>query len=106
MINRIWKFFTSIKLTVVLLISLAATSIVGTLIPQNENPAAYIQAFGEFAFQLFSLLGLFDMYHSWWFQTLILLLTANIVVCSIDRFIVRRELGRFCNCSAMSSATS
>jgi len=85
LINRVWKFFTSIKLTVVLLISLAATSIVGTLIPQNENPAAYVQAFGEFAFQLFSLLGLFDMYHSWWFQTLILLLTANIVVCSIDR---------------------
>ena len=85
MFNKVWKFFTSIKLTIVLLISLAATSIVGTLIPQNEDPAAYVQAFGEFAFQLFSVLGLFDMYHSWWFQTLILLLTANIVVCSIDR---------------------
>jgi len=85
LINRIWKFFTSIKLTIVLLISLAATSIVGTLIPQNEDPAAYVQAFGEAAFQLFSILGLFDMYHSWWFQTLILMLTANIIVCSIDR---------------------
>jgi cytochrome c biogenesis protein len=85
LISRVWNFFTSIRLTVVLLISLAATSIVGTLIPQNENPAAYVQAFGEFASQLFSVLGLFDMYHSWWFQTLILLLTANIVVCSIDR---------------------
>jgi len=83
--NTVWKFFTSIKLTIVLLVSLAATSIVGTLIPQNQDPAAYVQAFGEFAFQLFSILGLFDMYHSWWFQTLILLLTANIVVCSIDR---------------------
>jgi cytochrome c biogenesis protein len=85
LLNQVWKFFTSIKLSIVLLISLAATSIVGTLIPQNEDPAAYVQAFGQFAFQLFSVLGLFDMYHSWWFQTLILLLTANIVVCSIDR---------------------
>ena len=51
MFNKVWKIFTSIKLTIVLLISLAATSIVGTLIPQNENPAAYVQAFGEFAFQ-------------------------------------------------------
>jgi cytochrome c biogenesis protein len=85
LINRAWDFFKSIKLTIILLISLAATSIVGTLIPQNEDPAAYVQVFGEFAFQLFSILGLFDMYHSWWFQTLILLLTANIVVCSIDR---------------------
>ena len=85
MLNKVWKFFTSIKLTIILLISIAATSIIGTLIPQNENPAAYVKAFGDFAFQLFSILGLFDMYHSWWFQTMILLLTANIVVCSIDR---------------------
>jgi len=83
--HQIWKFFTSIRLTVVLLLSLAATSIIGTLIPQNENAEAYVQAFGEMTFRMFSLLGLFDMYHSWWFQTLLLLLTVNIVVCSIDR---------------------
>ena len=85
MVKKVWGFFASIRLTVVLLISLAATSIIGTLIPQNEDPAAYVRAFGQFAFQLFSLLGIFDMYHSWWFQTLLLLLTVNIVVCSADR---------------------
>lgn len=90
--NRIWNFFTSIKLTVVLLLTLAATSIVGTLIPQNEDPAAYLQAFGELAFRLFSILNFFDMYHSWWFQSLLLLLTANIVVCSIDRLSATRKI--------------
>jgi cytochrome c biogenesis protein len=69
----------------VLLLVLAATSIVGTIIPQNENPAAYFRAYGEFIYKLFDFLGIFDMYHSWWFQFLILLLTINIVVCSIDR---------------------
>jgi cytochrome c biogenesis protein ResB len=69
----VWKFFTSIKLTVILLLTLAATSIVGTLIPQNEDPAAYVQAYGDFVFRLFSTLGIFDMYHSWWFQGLLLL---------------------------------
>jgi len=83
--KKVWGFFASIRLTVVLLISLAATSIIGTLVPQNEDPAAYVQAFGGFAYQLFSMLGIFDMYHSWWFQALLLLLTANIVVCSVDR---------------------
>ena len=68
-----------------LLLSLAATSIVGTVIPQNENPAAYFRAYGEFVYKLFNFLGIFDMYHSWWFQFLILLLTINIVVCSMDR---------------------
>ena len=38
-------------------------------------------------------------------ETLIPLAPASMVV-SIERFIVRRKLARFCNCSAMSSATS
>ena len=31
------------------------------------------------------MLDIFDMYHSWWFQFLLVLLTMNIIVCSIDR---------------------
>jgi len=83
--NTLWNFFKSVKLTVIILLSLAATSIIGTVIPQNESPAAYFQAYGEFLYRFFSVLDIFDMYHSWWFRLLILLLTANIVVCSIDR---------------------
>jgi cytochrome c biogenesis protein len=84
-LNQLWKTFASVKLTIVLLLTLAATSIIGTLIPQNQTPVAYVQAFGEFLYRLFALLGLFDMYHSWWFRALILLLVGNIVICSIDR---------------------
>jgi len=90
--SKIWDFFTSVKLTIVLLLSLAATSIIGTLIPQNEDPQAYFQAFGGVLFQLFNLLDLFDMYHSWWFQLLIVLLTANIIICSIDRMSSNRRI--------------
>jgi cytochrome c biogenesis protein len=36
-------------------------------------------------YRIFSLLGIFDLYHSWWFRALILLLVVNIIVCSIDR---------------------
>jgi cytochrome c biogenesis protein len=81
----LWNFFASIKLTVVVLLSLAALSIIGTLIPQNENPAEYFRAFGPFLFQVLDTLDVFDMYRSWWFQGLITLLVINIVVCSIDR---------------------
>ena len=90
--SKIWNFFTSVKLTIVLLLSLAVTSIIGTLIPQNEDPQAYFQAFGGVLYQLFNLLDLFDMYHSWWFQLLIVLLTANIIVCSIDRISSNRRI--------------
>ena len=83
--NPLWKFLCSVKLTIVLLLSLATTSIIGTVIPQNQNPEAYLNAYGMFRYQLLSILGLFDMYHSWWFQGLLLLLTANIIICSVDR---------------------
>lgn len=37
--DRIWKWMASVKLTFILLLLLAATSIIGTVIPQNLNPA-------------------------------------------------------------------
>ena len=91
-LNKIWDFFTSVRLTIVILLTLAATSIIGTLIPQNQEPAAYFQAFGGFLYRLFDIFGLFDMYHSWWFQLLIVLLTINIIVCSIDRISANRRI--------------
>jgi cytochrome c biogenesis protein len=36
-------------------------------------------------YRLFDLLDIFDMYHAWWFQLLLILLIVNIVVCSMDR---------------------
>jgi len=84
-LENIWKFFASVRLTIVLLLTLAATSIIGTLIPQNEAPQAYLKAFGAFLYRLFDVLGFLDLYHSWWFQAMMLLLAVNILVCSIDR---------------------
>jgi cytochrome c biogenesis protein len=94
-IDRLWKLFASVKLTIVLLLTLAATSIIGTLIPQNEAPMAYFETFGASLYRIFSLLGFFDMYHSWWFRALILLLVVNIVICSIDRLHPRFNPGRY-----------
>ncbi len=84
-LEKTWDFFSSVRLTVVLLLTLAATSIIGTLVPQNASPAEYFQTYGPFLFRLFSLLDIFDMYHCWWFQLLLLLLTANILICSLNR---------------------
>jgi len=88
-INRVWKFFTSVKLTVVLLLSLAVTSIIGTVIPQSGTASEYFHKYGELRYKILSFLDsifdIFDMYHSWWFQLLLLLLTINIIICSIDR---------------------
>jgi cytochrome c biogenesis protein len=88
--DQAWNFFLSVKLTVFLLLSLAATSIIGTVIPQNGRPADYFQTYGESLYRLMaainSVFSIFDMYHSWWFQLLLVLLTVNIIICSVERF--------------------
>ncbi|MBF0468198.1 MAG: cytochrome c biogenesis protein ResB [Desulfamplus sp.] len=83
--NPVWIFFTSVKLTVIVLLLLAVTSIIGTLVPQNGTQAFYVHKYGEFFFRLFDVFDIFDMYSSWWFVMLLVLLSVNIVVCSIDK---------------------
>ncbi|MCF8068281.1 MAG: cytochrome c biogenesis protein ResB [Desulfobacterales bacterium] len=87
-LDAVWTLFASLKLTIILLIILAITSIIGTVIPQNATQADYVMAFGEFLYQVFDLLDFFDMYHSWWFQLMLVMLTINITVCSIERLSV------------------
>ncbi|MGA3084823.1 MAG: cytochrome c biogenesis protein ResB [Thermodesulfobacteriota bacterium] len=83
---EIIDFFASVKLALVLLITLAITSILGTVLPQGEPLAFYEQRYGLVAGKLVRFFQLYDMYHSWWFQCLLLLLTVNLLVCSLKRF--------------------
>ena len=83
--NITWTFFSSVNLTIFLLISLAITSILGTFIPQQEGAAEFAQKLNPGLFRLFSFLQFFDMYHSLWFRIIIGLLAFNLIVCSVDR---------------------
>jgi cytochrome c biogenesis protein len=83
-IQSVWDFFCSLKLSISLLIGLAVTSIIGTVIPQGPQ-REYLETIGAAKIKLYSALGFFDMYHSWWFILLLYLLTVNLVACSIKR---------------------
>lgn len=84
--SSLLQSFSSVRLTVFLLIALAVASVIGTIIPQNQPPSTYIRQFGDTAYQLLNRLQLFDMYHSLWFILLLGTLTANLLTCSIKRF--------------------
>jgi cytochrome c biogenesis protein len=83
--DKVWKFFSSVKLAVVLLIILAIVSVIGTVIQQNEAPERYLREYSQSTVQIFEMLGFFDMYHTWWFVLLLFLFTANLTVCTLDR---------------------
>jgi cytochrome c biogenesis protein len=84
-IEILLNLFRSLKLTITLLILLAILSIIGTLISQNAARAEYIQRYGTDLYNVLDFFNLFDMYHSWWFSAILLLLVINLIACSIQR---------------------
>lgn len=83
--NAVWNFFASVKLALFTLFILASASIIGTIIPQNEDPGRYVELYGEGTANFFQLLDIPDMYGSWWFTGMLILFSINLTVCTIER---------------------
>ena len=84
--KSIWDFLASIRLTIVLLILLALVSIIGTVIKQKASEAYYLERFSRETFEILKSLNFLDVYHSWWFNALIVFLCVNLLICSIKNF--------------------
>ena len=82
MIKKLHKLFSSVRLTVFLFLFLAVTSIMGTIIQQGLPMERYEALYGPGVFSALKFFNIFDMYHSWWFTTLLILLSINIIVCT------------------------
>ena len=85
--DQLWDFFCSLKLAIITLILLATTSIIGTVIEQNKSAQEYMQNYGmsESTYRALDALQFFDMYHSYWFLSLMGLFAVNLICCSIKR---------------------
>jgi cytochrome c biogenesis protein len=88
LVSDFLKLLCSVRFGIVLLILLALACLVGMLIMQ-EN----VEGFGNYYVSLtpaqrlvYGKLGFFDIYQSWYFSTLLALLSLNIILASIDRF--------------------
>jgi cytochrome c biogenesis protein len=80
------ELFASLKLAMLLFIVLAITATIGTVIQQGERPDVYIKEYGEEAYRWFLRLGFTDVYHTWWFTSLLALLCINSLTCFHKRF--------------------
>jgi len=69
-----------------LFIVLAMTATIGTVIQQGERPETYIKEYGEEAYRWFIRLGFTDVYHTWWFTSLLGMLCVNSLTCFYKRF--------------------
>lgn len=91
--ESVWKFLASVKLAIAVFIILAGSSIVGTVVEQQAEPARNIALLAKFfgdaaaptVYNIFAKLGFMDMYRSWWFISFLILFCINLIVCSLDR---------------------
>ena len=82
---QIKAFFTSVRTTVFLLFTIALGAILGTVVPQGE-PLEHIAMSGNtFLYRLALILDINNIFRSWWFTTLLGLLTLNILGCLFQR---------------------
>jgi cytochrome c biogenesis protein len=86
------SFFSSVRLTIILLILIALVSIAGTLIPQQENAHEFLSRLTPQIAELLVWLQVFDIFHSYLFRILMGLLSLNILVCSYNRIALTRRL--------------
>jgi len=92
-IDKIWNFFSSVKVGVWLIVITLIASAIGTIFPQemyippNIQPKEYYKdEFGVLG-QIYYLLGFHNLYSSFWYMILVASIGVSLVICSLDRVI-------------------
>ena len=91
-VDRIWSFFSSVKVAIILIVITLILAGIGTIFPQekfipSETPETYYREEYGIWGDWFYRLGLSTMYESWWFFLLLAMIGVSLVVCSLDRVI-------------------
>jgi cytochrome c biogenesis protein len=87
-LDRVLDFLSSVRFGVTLLCILVVLSMIGMLIIQQNVQGfdAYYAALTPAEKLVFGSLGFFDIYYAWYFKLLLLILSLNIILASMDRF--------------------
>ncbi|KKK37556.1 cytochrome C biogenesis protein [Mesobacillus campisalis] len=92
-VDKIWNFFSSVKVGVWLIVVTLVASALGTILPQEMyippvGTAAeyYEDQYGWFG-KLYYDLGFHNLYSSWWYLILIASIGISLVICSLDRVV-------------------
>ncbi|MGF7030429.1 cytochrome c biogenesis protein [Paenibacillus mucilaginosus] len=88
-LDRVWNFFSSVKVAIYLIIITLLGSALGTIYPQestflNFDPSYYKDNYGTTG-EWYYKLGLSHTFESWWYITLLFMIGTSLIVCSLDR---------------------
>lgn len=87
-LSRVLKLFCSVRLGVVLLVLLGLACLIGMLIMQQsvDGFSGYYSSLTPAQRLVYGRLGFFNIYHAWYFNALLAVLSLNIILASVDRF--------------------
>lgn len=95
-IDKLWSFFSSVKVGVWLIVIALVASALGTIFPQemyippdaiSRDPAVFYEAQYGIPGKIYYQLGFHNMYTSWWYIIILAMIGISLVICSIDRFV-------------------
>ncbi|WP_368504573.1 cytochrome c biogenesis protein ResB [Alkalihalophilus sp. As8PL] len=92
-IDKIWMFFSSVKVGIWLIVLTLLASALGTLFPQEmyipptANPSIYYAEEYGYLGEIYYLLGLHNLYSSWWYMLLVAGLGVSLIIASLDRVV-------------------
>src|SRR3989337_2301709 len=84
--NKVWDFFCSVKLAVVIILVLVVACIIGTVILQEKTFDEYVARYGYGLATFFRITQLNNVFYSHGFSFLLILLCANLICCTIKRW--------------------
>ncbi|MDI6704308.1 MAG: cytochrome c biogenesis protein ResB [bacterium] len=94
--KKIWGFFSSTRFALLLVILIISACIIGTFIPQRISSPEYIRIYGKDLYLWLNRIGFTDLYHSFWFITLLFLLFINLMICVVNKcFVLRKRKSLF-----------
>ena len=84
--KKVWKFLTSMKFAIILLVILSLAMAGGSFIPQKLTFDEYAAQYSERAAAVIIALHLDDVFRSWWFLALFIILCLDIFFCNVTKF--------------------
>ena len=91
--KKVVQFLRSMRFGIILLILIALFSVLGTVIPQGREIKWYVETYPAIHAGIL-LLKLNDVFNSWYFLLLMILLGLNLTLCSLVRIRTVREASR------------
>lgn len=74
----------SMRFAVAILTVVALAASIGSVLEQGQPTATYVSEYGEFWAELFSIAGLTDIYHAWWFFVLLAFMATSTALCLVQ----------------------